>query len=68
MNSELIYLLLFGLMMFACCYHMMRMMMKGGEHAEHSDKPLADVEKAEVLVRPNRPPKDAQESTVTGYD
>lgn len=68
MNSELIYLLLFGLMMAVCCYHMMRMMMKGSEHAEPSDKPLADVETAEVLVRPNRPPKDAQQSAVIGHE
>ena len=34
MNTEWIYLALFGLMMIFCCYPMMRMMMHGSDREE----------------------------------
>ena len=44
MNTEWIYLALFGLMMVFCCYPMMRMMMNGSDEPKETSKAPSNAE------------------------
>ena len=63
MNTEWIYLALFGLMMAFCCYHMMHMMMSGSDASEHSGERVqakstrADTEEANAETADASSPK-----------
>ena len=46
MNTEWIYLALFGLMLIFCCYPMMRMMMRGSDNEEQPTGKHADGQAA----------------------
>lgn len=47
MNSQLLYLVVFGLIMAFCCYPMVRMMMQGSDASDHPESTNPEKMQAE---------------------